>query len=196
MNSHQTTLTAPAGTSSKRGRGLRKGLLALLLAVVSTVGLGVSQASAFTASASGAYGGVTPRTAVGIDVYYTNPGALYGSMVPAINVVGPMATRSNGSTGVQRIEYRFTLWQSVNGFWIRAYDGATQAIDVAPGSYAEFQNDKVRVTRGYYRLTFSVTWKDQYLRQLGVRQFDYAHAGDYACWPNSSCQVGPGWILR
>jgi hypothetical protein len=205
MNDNQTAITATSTatasstpTPSPRGGGrrLRHILLALVLAAAATVGLGVSQASAWTSpSFGGSYGYVTPRGVQGVGVYYRLPGALYGSMVPAINVTGPLVTRSTGSTGVQRIEYRFVLWQFVNNQWINVYSSWTQIRDVAPGSSADFSPEAVRVARGYYRATFSVVWKDQYLRPLGSRNFDYAHASDYSCFV-AGCVVGQGWILN
>lgn len=192
-----------AGSRTGRARSLarrvRRFLLALVLALATTTGLGAPQASAWTSpAATGSYGGVTPSTVHAFSQYCKFPTALYGSKVAHLSVGGPRATRSNAWSGVQRVEYTFTIQRAVNGAWVTVYQSPVQSANVAPGSYVDFNSAVVRVadpnayTSSYYHVNFAITWKDSYLRLLGVRGFSYAHAGDYTC--SIACTRGPGWV--
>ena len=167
--------------------------------MAATLGVGTPQAFAWSSPfASGSYGGVTPSKVHAFSQYYKHPSALYGSKVAHLSVGGPVATRSNAWSGVQRIEYTFVIQRAVNGAWVTVYQSPVQSANVAPGSYAVFNSAVVRVgdpsvyTSEYYHVNFVVTWKDSYLRLLGARGFSYSHASDYTC--SIACTRGSGWV--
>lgn len=189
----QATTTARTTSRTLHARRL---LMTLLVAVVGVVGLNLSPASALSSpSASGAYGGVTPRGVQGTSTYYKEPTALYGSMVPAVNITGGTVTRSLATSGAQRVEHRFAVYQWINGGWVAVYSSPTY-VKAIPQGYSSVVLDPaaVRIASGnYFRVTFSLTWRDAYGTYLGARNFDYNAAGDYRCLVGG-CVVGAGWM--
>jgi hypothetical protein len=189
-------------TSARTTRSVvRRTSRVIAIMLVAFAGLFAQTAPASAATwpgASGQYGGVSLRGVQGTSQYYKVPTALYGSTVPAINVTGPLVGRSNASSGNQIIEYRFVIWRYTGSSWANFYTSWTQTATVGPGSTADFGPISLPLTygpRSYYRVTGSVTWKNQYGQVLGGIGFDDAHQSDYICLV-SGCQTGPGWILQ
>ena len=175
-------------------------VIAIMLVAFAGVFAQTAPASAATwPGASGQYGGVSLRGVQGTSQYYKVPTALYGSTVPAINVTGPLVGRSNASSGNQIIEYRFVIWRDTGSSWGRTFTRAgRRRPPLAPVSTADFGPISLPLTygpRSYYRVTGSVTWKNQYGQALGGIGFDDAHQSDYIGLV-SGCQTGPGWILQ
>jgi hypothetical protein len=173
----------------------RRGIVALLLAAC-FVASDVPTASAWTSpTASGSYGGVTLRGVQGVTTYYREPGALYGSQVPALNVTGPVVSRSGATTGAQGVQFRYAVYQWAEGRWVPAFYSSTFVMTIPAGSSSvDFAPQAVRTrVAGYYRVTFAVTWRDGTGQVLGSRTFDYAHARDYTC-RTYACEVGAGWM--
>jgi hypothetical protein len=177
-------------------RVLRLATSALLLSIM-LVALNVSNAEAWTHTATGIPGGVTPRVVQGL-------GTLDGSLrtVPTVRVNGPTVSRSPASTGSQDVwyAYQLTAWNGSSWAIVRSMSQYRRA--PLSGSHAlTLPYFDFKPVSGDYRVTIKLAWADATSgRILGERTIYMNQMGDFQCLVTADymntvrCARGSNWI--
>ncbi len=187
-----TATARPARTTGRRR--IRSLFLAVILSVAGVLGVGVSQASAYTwVGRTGSHGGVAAPQKVQAQYVSGYVGGVM-STYPGLRVPGLYVTRSTATSGAQLVWHGLAVEQWMGGHWVTKVSNTyvpvwipagVQGIWLAPQSFV--------LGSGTYRVTSAVTWGNNNGRWLGSIGLDY-NGNDYECRSGFRCTPGSGWV--
>lgn len=184
------TTTDTTTVSTPRRRAARRTLLAFALALATLVGLGTSQASAYTYESTGTRGGITPYQVVGQQVTTSSNG--YLTRLPGIKIQGPYVTRDPSMAGYQIVLHKVDVfqWNYSTRAWV--YLGQrlnTRRYDFPVGSGGRYLDTLyLQLGSGTFKVEQTIAWP------RGGIYLNYNQRGDYAC-AIAACNASNGYIV-
>lgn len=179
-------------------RDLRRVLLALLLAVSATLGLGAPSASAYTPyTISGRPGAVVPYQVVGTHFPVACGAYAYvNCFQPGLIIYGPYVYRSPATSGAQIVTVNTTVYRWSNGWY--AQTQRTQQLTIPAGySGTRFSTWNVLPnTGGAKYVAFAIVWANAYGQPIATQGIAMNTAGDYVCQTRltTKCTAYPGFV--
>ncbi len=189
MNANTSTLI------STMVRHARRALVGLVIAVAGIAALPATEASAWTWSAGGVYGSVTPYTVFGQNVAKSSPGSY--STIPGVYIPGPVVSRAPYA-GAQTVKYNLLIeqyWPSTNSWVNRVVDNVyVPTATLQPWQTSvRFADRYEQLGSGTFRVSYVVRWFNSYGSLIGVTHINFNQYGDYQC-RILLCRAGTGWV--
>jgi len=190
-----TSTTVPAAPTRRSRQTLRRSVLAFLVSIVAMIGLGTTQASAYTwTQTSTARGTVAGQVVTGMNVGYTRYGSY--NVLPGIKVNGPYVTRNSRDAGTQTAAWAVEVyqWNRTTQSWMYLGDRGylSGVYTLAPGTGGTYLPAVyLPLGSGTYRVEVSVAWNGAYTN--GAVRMVY-NGWDYNC-AIAACAANNGHIV-